>query len=268
LIDAARARGVDATIDQYPYTASSTSLQAIFPAWAQEGGRPDILKRLQDPPTRARIRDIVIDKLKVDRGGGDPKNVQFASCSFDASLAGKNLAEVTRASGREASFEGAADTVLELVEKGSCSTIYHAIAEEDLERILKHPATMIASDGEVVTFGQASAHPRSYGTFVRVLGRYVRERKLLTLEEAVRKMTAMPAARIGLLDRGLVRPGMKADLAVFDPERVVDRATFDRPHQYADGVKLVIVNGQVVVEDGAMTTARPGAILLGPAAAR
>jgi dihydroorotase/N-acyl-D-amino-acid deacylase len=267
LIDEARARGVDATIDQYPYTASSTGLQALLPTWALEGGGEALKQRLADKATRARAREKVIENLKYDRGGGDPKNVQIASCRFDPSLAGKNLAEITRAAGREPSFEAAADTALEIVEKGGASAIFHAISEDDLERILVHPATMVASDGEVTTFGQASPHPRSYGTFVRVLGRYVRERRLLGLEQAVRKLTAMPAARIGLLDRGLLRPGMKADVAVFDAERVADRATYEKPHQFAEGVLLVLVNGQAVFENGSMTPARPGRVLLGPAAA-
>lgn len=268
LIDEARARGVDATIDQYPYTASSTGLQALLPAWALEGGGEKMRQRLADPATRARVKAELIENLKYDRGGGDPKNVQMARCGFDPSLAGKNLAEITRAAGRQVSVETAADTALELVEKGGCAAIFHAIAEEDLGRILKHPATMIASDGEVTSFGKDSPHPRSYGTFVRVLGRYARELKLITLEDAVRKMSAMPAARIGLVERGLLRPGMKADIAVFDPERVTDKATFERPHQYAVGIELVVVNGQVVFENGAMTAARPGRVLLGPAAGR
>jgi N-acyl-D-amino-acid deacylase len=266
LIDEARARGVDATIDQYPYTASSTGLQALLPAWALEGGGVKMRQRLADEETRARIKAKVAENIELDRGGGDPKNVQMARCSFDPALAGKNLAEITQAAGRPVSVETAADTALDLIEKGGCSAIFHAINEEDLGRILKHPATMIASDGEVTSFGKDSPHPRSYGTFARVLGRYARELKLLTLEEAVRKMSAMPAARIGLVDRGLLRPGMKADLAVFDPERVADAATFEQPHQYAVGVDLVVVNGQVVFENGTMTAARPGRVLLGPAA--
>jgi N-acyl-D-amino-acid deacylase len=268
LIDEARARGVDATLDQYPYTASSTGLQALLPAWALEGGAEKMRQRLADEATRARIKARVVENIKFDRGGGDPKNVQMARCGFDPALTGRNLAEITRAAGRPVSVETAADTALELVEKGGCSAIFYAIDEEDLGRILQHPATMIASDGEVVSFGKDSPHPRSYGTFARVLGRYARERKLLTLEEAVRKMSGMPAARIGLLDRGLLRPGMKADLAVFDPERIMDKATFEQPHQYAVGVELVVVNGEVVFENGAMTAARPGRVLLGPAASR
>jgi N-acyl-D-aspartate/D-glutamate deacylase len=135
------------------------------------------------------------------------------------------------------------------------------MSEEDLERILKHPATMVGSDGEIPIFGKAAPHPRSYGTFARVLGRYVRERKLLSLEEAVRKMTSFPAQRIGLLDRGLLRPGLKADVTVFDPAKVRDTATFEKPHQYAEGFAMVVVNGRVVYRDGKMTGERPGVVL-------
>jgi dihydroorotase/N-acyl-D-amino-acid deacylase len=161
-------------------------------------------------------------------------------------------------------IEDAAEAAMWMVGSGGCQGIFHAIGEEDLERILRHPATMIGSDGEIPTFGKASPHPRSYGTFVRVLAVYARERKIITLADAVRKMTAFPAQRLGLLDRGLVRPGMKADLVVFDPARVRDLATFENPHQYAEGISRVITNGQLVFEGGAMTAARPGAVLYGP----
>jgi N-acyl-D-amino-acid deacylase len=130
-----------------------------------------------------------------------------------------------------------------------------------LKRILGHPATMIGSDGEIPIFGKSSPHPRSYGTFARVLGVYVREKKVISLEEAVRKMTSFPAQRLGLTDRGLLRPGMKADIAIFDPATVRDLATFEKPHQYAEGFSLVIVNGQVVFQAGAVTAARPGKVL-------
>jgi dihydroorotase/N-acyl-D-amino-acid deacylase len=262
LIDEARARGVDATIDQYPYTASSTSIQAaLLPAWAQEGGRTETLSRLKDPATRAKIKAETTRIIKNERGGGDPKNIVIAGCEWDKSLAGKNLGDVARVRGMEPTIENAAEVALWIVESGGCSGIFHAINEADLERILKHPATMIGSDGEIPIFGQAHPHPRSYGTFARVLAVYVRERYAITLEEAVRKMSSFPAQRLGLLDRGALRPGMKADIAVFDPARVRDAATFEKPHQYAEGITTVIVNGQVVFERGAMTAARPGKVL-------
>jgi dihydroorotase/N-acyl-D-amino-acid deacylase len=265
LVDEARARGVDVTIDQYPYTASSTSVQAaLLPSWAQEGGREAVLARLRDPATRAKIKAETVRLIENERGGGDPQNVQIAGCGWDASLAGRRLGDLTRSRGAEPTVANAAETVLWIVQQGGCSGIFHAISEDDLQRILRHPATMVASDGEVPIFGRASPHPRSYGTFARVLGRYVREVKLLTLEEAVRKMSSFPAQRLGLGDRGLVRPGMKADLVVFDPDRVADRATFEQPHQYAEGVSAVIVNGQIVFEHGTTTPARPGRVLRGP----
>jgi N-acyl-D-amino-acid deacylase len=266
LVDEARTRGVDVTIDQYPYTASSTSIQAaLLPAWASEGGRKRLLERLQDASARPRIRAETIRLIKEERGGGDPNNVQISACEWDASLAGKRLSEVTIARKLEPTVENAADTALWLVEQGECLAIFHAINEEDLQRILKHPATMIASDGSIPVYGQASPHPRSYGTFVRVLGRYVRELKVLTLEDAVRKMSGSPAKRLGLTDRGLLKEGLKADLVVFDPDTVRDAATFEKPHRYAEGVSLVVVNGQVVFENARMTRARPGRVLYGPA---
>jgi dihydroorotase/N-acyl-D-amino-acid deacylase len=266
LIDEARARGVDATIDQYPYTASSTGVgAALLPSWALEGGRQSTLKRMQTASTRSEIRAEVIRIIKEERGGGDPQNVQLARCDWDHALDGKRLGDVTKRRGLEPTIENAADTVLWIIEQGGCQGIFHAINEEDLQRILRHPATMIGSDGEVPIFGQASPHPRSYGTFVRVLGRYVRDLKVITLEDAVRKMSAYPAQRTGLADRGVLREGMKADVAVFDPNTIRDLATFEQPHQYAEGVALVVVNGQIAVEDGKMTAARPGRVLYGPA---
>jgi N-acyl-D-amino-acid deacylase len=265
LVDEARARGIDVTMDQYPYTASSTSIHAaLVPAWANEGGRVRLLERLQDAATRSRIRAETIRLIKEERGGGDPNNVQLSSCEWDRALAGKRLSDVTTARKLEPTVENAADTVLWMIEQGECLAIFHAINEEDLQRILKHPATMIASDGSVPVYGQASPHPRSYGTFVRVLGRYVRELKVITLEDAVRKMSGSPAKRLGLADRGLLQQGLKADLVVFDPDTVRDTATFEKPHQYAEGVSLVVINGQVAFENGRMTAARPGRVLYGP----
>jgi N-acyl-D-amino-acid deacylase len=266
LIDEARARGVDATIDQYPYTASSTSIQAaLLPAYALEGGRDAVLKRLQTAGMRNELRKETSRLILEERGGGDPNNVQLARCDWDHSLDGKRLGDVTKERGLQPTVDNAAETALWIVEKGGCSAIFHAIGEDDLQKILRHPATMIGSDGEVPIFGEANPHPRSYGTFVRVLGRYVRDLKTITLEDAVRKMSAFPAQRIGLADRGVLREQLKADIAIFDPNTVADRATFEKPHQYAVGVTQVIVNGQIAFEDGKMTAARPGRVLYGPA---
>ena len=265
MVDEARARGVDATIDLYPYTASATSIgAALLPAWAQEGGRESTLRRLKDPATRAKIKAESTAIIRDERGGGDPKNVSVSACQFDPRLAGQNLAQITQGRGLAVTLENAAETAMWIVEQGGCGGIFHAIGEEDLQRILVHPATMIASDGEVAVFGRNVPHPRSYGTFARVLGLYARDKKLLTLETAVQKMSAFPAQRLGLSDRGVLRQGLKADIAVFDAATVRDTATFEKPHSYAEGVSLVIVNGQVAFEGGKMTAARPGRILYGP----
>jgi N-acyl-D-amino-acid deacylase len=266
LVDEARARGVDATIDQYPYTASSTSIgAALLPAWALEGGAAATRTRLKDPALRAKIKAESGTIIRDERGGGDPKNVVVARCDWDPSLNGLDLAAITAKRGLAVSIDNAADTAIWVVEQGGAQGIFHAISEEDLQRILVHPATMIGSDGEIPLFGKNHPHPRSYGTFVRVLGEYVREKKLLSFEVAVQKMSAFPAQRLGLVDRGVLREGLKADIAVIDPRSVRDTATFEKPHSYAEGIAYVLVNGQVVFENGGMTSARPGRVLYGPA---
>jgi len=172
-----------------------------LPAWAQEGGRERVLTRLKNPATRADIKSETVRIIREERGGGDPRNIVVAGCEWNASLAGKNLTEITQLRGMAPTLENAAEAGIWLVEQGNCQGIFHAINEQDLERILRHPATMIGSDGEIPTFGKAAPHPRSYGTFARVLAVYVRERNTITLEDAVRKMTGFPAQRLSLLDR-------------------------------------------------------------------
>jgi dihydroorotase/N-acyl-D-amino-acid deacylase len=267
LVEEARARGVDVTIDQYPYTASSTGIAALLPQWSLEGGQKSTAERLAAPEQRARIKTVIVQNLKYDRGAGDPKNVVIVNCGFDRSLAGKSLSDITRSRGAEPTLENAAETAMDLVNKGGCSAVYHAISEDDVMRIMRSPYAMVASDGDIPVFGQQAPHPRSYGTFARVLGVYVREKKVIPLEEAVRKMSGYPAERLKVWDRGLLRPGMKADVVVFDPEKAGDRATFDQPHQYSVGFSEVIVNGKLALHEGKVTTERPGKVLVGPATA-
>lgn len=264
LIDEARARGVDATVDVYPYTAGSTSIQGgLFPPWAQAGGRDVMLRRLKDESSRQRILNEIVNAIRDDLGGGSPENVVLASCTFDPGLAGKSLGDILRERQRPIALDSAADIVVEIVERGSCTAVYHAIGEDDMIRVMKHPASMIASDAApgIPRFGTGVPHPRAYGTFARVLAVYVREKKVLSLEEAVRKMSGFPAQRMGLTDRGIIRPGMKADIAVFDPATVADKATFEKPHQYAEGVSYVIVNGHLTLKDRQMTGDRAGLAL-------
>ena len=265
LIEEARARGVDATIDQYPYTASSTGTAALFPQWSLAGGPKALLERLAAPEQRTRIKTVIIDRILTDRGGGDPKNVVMAGCSFDPALAGKSLAQITADRGRPVTVENAAETAIEIQQKGGCAAVYHAIGEDDVVRILRSPYTMIGSDGEVPEFGKGAPHPRSYGTFARVLARYVRDQKAITLEDAVHKMSGYTAQRLKLYDRGLLRPGLKADVVIFDPAKVRDTADFPNPHQYAEGFSYVIVNGKPVIASGKLTGERPGRVLYGPA---
>lgn len=263
LIDEARARGVDVTLDQYPYTASSTGTEAMFPQWSLEGGRREFLKRLAIPEPRARIKAEIVRRILEDRGAGDPRNIVMARCTWQKSLDGKNLKQITDERGLNPTVDNAAEAAMWIQERGGCSAVYHAIDEADLERIMRYPLTMIASDGGIPGFGEAAPHPRSYGTFARVLGRYVRERKVLTLEDAIRRMTSLPAARLGLDDRGQLRAGMKADLVVFDPAVIADKATYEQPHQYAVGVEHVWVNGKPAVLDGKITGERNGVIVSG-----
>jgi dihydroorotase/N-acyl-D-amino-acid deacylase len=199
-----------------------------------------------------------------DRGGGDPNNVSISRSPNDRSIEGKNLAEITRDRGLEPSVENAAEVTMEIVEIGNVSAVYHAIGPQDVDRIMQHPAVAIGSDGPVGVFGEGAPHPRQYGTFARVLGHYVRERGVISLENAIRKMTSLTAQRLSIRDRGLLVEGYFADVAIFDPDTIIDKATFEQPHQYAVGVNTVLVNGEVVVANGQHTGARPGRVLRGP----
>lgn len=264
LVDEARARGVDITIDQYPYTASQTSINALIPQWAQEGGREKLLARINSQETQGTVKNEVINLIRYDRGGGDPKNVFISRNSWDPEMAGKNLAQLTEEANMEPTPENAADVVFDIIRGGGATAVYHAIGPQDVDRIMQHPATAIGSDGPVGIFGEGAPHPRQYGTFAKVLGHYVRERGIITLEEAVKKMSSQSARRLNIHDRGLITTGCFADIAVFDADEITDMATFENPHQYAVGMKYVLVNGELVVENGRHTGRRPGRILHGP----
>ena len=264
LVDEARARGIDVTIDQYPYTASQTGLKALIPQWAQEDGDDRMIQRIKSPETRNIIKNEVINKILYGRGGGHPKNIFISRNSWDPSMTGKNLAQLTQEAGLEPTPENAADIVFDILEKGYVTAVYHAINPDDVDRIMQHPATAIGSDGPVGGFGEGTPHPRQYGAFARVLGYYVRDRRILTLEQAIRKMSSQSAKRLGIQDRGLIATGFFADIAIFDPDKIKDKATFENPHQYAVGMKHVLVNGEIVVLDGKHTGNRPGKIIHGP----
>ena len=262
LIDEARAEGLDVMADVYPYTASSTTLRTLLPDWALEGGIDAMLGRLADPDSRARIRrDIespATGQSLVDRIGWE--NVMIASASRRRDAEGKRISEIARGRGVDA-----VDAALELVaEGGTGSMILFQLDESDLRRALVHEAVMIGSDGSALAPGGAAGgkpHPRSYGTFPRVLGEYAREERLLTLPQAVHKMTGLPARRLGLKDRGVIAVGKRADLVVFDARKVGDRATYQEPHQYPSGIEHVLVNGGFVIKDGQHTGSLPGRLL-------
>ena len=264
MVDEANQKGHDVYLDQYPYTASQTSITALIPQWAQAGGRKALLDRLNNKEVRQQIKEEVVRKILYDRGGGHPKNVVISEAKWDTSLEGKNLAEITVAKGIEPTPENAAETVFEIIEGGYARAVFHAISDDDVKFIMQHPNAAIASDGPLMPFGESRPHPRSYGTFPRVLGKYVRESNVISLEEAVRKMTSLPAKIISLNKRGLIKEGYYADITIFDPEKISDNATFQDPHQYSTGVEYVIVNGQIVVSNGVHNLSKPGRVLYGP----
>ena len=265
LMDEARAAGLDVTYDQYPYTASHTSISSIVPAWAR--ANDSLPARLAQPAVRAQVRREMQAFVEM-RFANDPSKLQLSRCGFDSTLAGRTLAEVLGARHTPSSADAITDLILELVARGGCGAIFHSFDEGDIERLLRAPQGMIGSDGALTEYGKDAPHPRAYGTYPRVLARYVRERGVITLEEAIRRMTSAPADRLGFADRGRVVPGAVADLVVLDPVTVEDRATFESPHQYPVGIPHVLVAGVAVVRDGVVTGERPGVVLRGSGARR
>jgi N-acyl-D-amino-acid deacylase len=262
MVERARGAGQDVTIDQYPYTASSTSLSSLLPDDDLEGGFEATKKRLADPATRARIAgEMLANARKLKRPGF--AYAVIANHAADRTLNGRNIAEVNVARGRAATMENEVETILDLYLAGGAQMVFHGMDEDDVRFFMKYPFSMIASDGGVQS-GRGMPHPRSYGTNARVLGKYVREEKVIALEEAVRRMTSLPAQKFQLKDRGLLREGFAADIVIFDETTVADRATFTDPHQFSAGIETVIVNGEVVIDGGKHTGVRSGKALRGP----
>ena len=260
LVENARTEGVDVVVDQYPYEWSSTGLTTTLPSWARAGGQKELEERLRDPATRARIAGEMAGRLETE-GYTDYSYAVVATCPWNRSIEGKSIPEINTLEGRRPGVANEIETILELMEGGGAKMLFHKMSRADVERILQYPNTAVASDGRVIEFGVGVPHARSYGTNARVLAEYVRNRRLLTLEDAVRRMTSLPARTFGLQDRGLIRVGSAADLVLFDPERVADTATLTDPHSYSVGFALVLVNGRVVLEDDALTGERPGKVL-------
>ena len=253
-LDEARRRGVEVYADQYPYEASSTGLSAaLLPRWAQAGGSDRLRRRLADSETRIRIVRAMRENLRR-RGGAEAIVVAFYQA--DPQLEGKTLLEIAEERGRPA-----VETALDLIARGRVSIISFNMSERDIAHIMQQPYTMPSSDGGLVPMGDGRPHPRNYGAFARKLARYVREREVVSLEFAVRSMTSLPATVFGLQDRGVLRIGAWADIVIFDPVTIQDRATYTDPHQLAGGIDAVIVNGIVVRQDGRFVDAQPGQVL-------
>ena len=263
LVRDARRRGLTVTVDQYAYTASSTSLDVRLPDWALEGGREEGKKRLADKATRERVVREMKEGLKKS-GFKDYDYAVVASYEPNPAFNGKSIKEIARLARGKDDLDNQIAQILEMYEHGGAGMVYHGMDEDDVKEIMREPFTMIASDSGVRKFGEGMPHPRGYGNNARVLGHYVRELRLISLEDAVRKMTSLPAQTFNLRDRGLLREGFAADIVVFDEATVGDRATYEQPHQYASGINYVFVNGEAVLANGEMTKARPGQALKGP----
>lgn len=271
LLADARKRGVRVTADQYLYTASSTSLDTLVPYWLRGNGMEQGTVQLEDKATRERAVNEMLDSLRK-KGLKDYSYAVIASYPANTKYNGRSIADIANGStansnaansGSEDALRKQADLILEMYEAGGASMVFHSISEQDVQTIVRDPFVMFGSDSAVRRFGEGVPHPRGYGNAARLLGRYVRELKLVALEDAVRRMTQLPVQTFKLGARGELREGFAADIVIFDARTISDRATFDKPHQYPVGINRVIVGGQEIFADGKLTGARPGVAVRG-----
>ncbi|MER3472011.1 MAG: aminoacylase [Chitinophagaceae bacterium] len=263
MIQAARKEGIDVTIDQYPYTASSTNLGTLIPDELLADGQDSIKARLSRPEVRAYVTQYLLAKLRKRK----LKHFSYPVVAYykaDTSFNGKSIEEVNLLLHRKHKAKDETETVMDMMQQGGAGMVFHGMGDEDVVRIMQYPFNMFASDAGIRVFGQGAPHPRGYGTNARVLSKYVRDEKVLTLEEAVRRMTSLPAQKFQLTDRGLLREGYAADIVIFDENEVQDLSTYEKPHAYSKGFQYVLVNGRVVVDNGVLTGVRSGKALTGP----
>lgn len=260
MIIKAREAGLDVTIDQYPYTASSTSLSTLLPDWVLADGQDSIKARLARPAVRKEVVDYMLAKLKKRKLPHFSYPV-VASYRPDSSYNGKSIEEVNLLRGGKHKPAAEAETVIQMMEQGGAGMVFHGMSDKDVKTIMQYPFNMFASDASIRIYKSGNPHPRGYGTNARVLGKYVREEKVISLEEAIRRMTSLPAQKFHLSDRGLLRDGFAADIVVFDAATVKDLSTYDQPHQYSTGFDYVLVNGVVTVDAGKHNGSRAGTVL-------
>jgi N-acyl-D-amino-acid deacylase len=262
MIEAARREGIEVTIDQYPYTASSTSISTLIPDEILADGQDSIKARLLRPEIKKYVIAEMLKKIKKRK----LKHFSYAvvaNHAADTTYNGKSIEQINLLRGKKHKAKAEAETVIDIMLNGGASAVFHGMGEEDVKRIMRYPFNMFASDASIRVMNAGVPHPRGYGTNARVLGKYVRDEKVLTLEEAIRRMTSLPAQKFQLLNRGLLKEGYAADIVVFDENKVTDLSTFEKPHQYSAGFLFVIVNGKLTVDAGKHTGARRGEVLLG-----
>lgn len=257
LVESARKEGIDVTIDQYPYTASSTNLGVLLPSDVLSDGQDSIMARLKNPAIRKRVREHSMDIIKK-RGLKHFSYAVVANYKADSTYNGKSIEAINMLRKERHHKKAEAETIIAMMEQGGAQMVYHGMSEDDVKNIMKYPFNMIASDAGIAVMGAGKPHPRAYGTNARVLGKYVREEKIIGLEEAIRRMSSLPANKFNLAGRGLIKENYLADIVVFDENEVSDLATYDNPHQYTKGFKYVIVNGALTIDNGIHNGTRKG----------
>ena len=265
MVEQARKQGLEVAIDQYPYTASSTSISTLIPDEILADGQDSIRARLQRPAIRNYVTASIKKRLKK-RGLKHLSYAVIASFAKDSTYNGKSIEEINVMKGNKRKIKNEAEVVMDIVSRGGASAVFHGMGEEDVRRIMQYPFNMIASDASIRVLNAGVPHPRGYGTNARVLAKYVREEKVIPLEEAIRRMTSLPAQQFRIEARGLLLPGYFADLVIFDENKVQDLSTFDKPHAYTVGFEYVLVNGKLTVDKGTHTGVRAGKALYGPGA--